>query len=72
MGWSARANPRSAEGKSEREALNARLRRFAEFFALRADYEAYLTDRGVTDAERVYLEQFLPAHLQQQTAEIAH
>jgi hypothetical protein len=63
MGYAARANPRSAEGKAERDALNARLDRFFEAFATRSDYEYYLQRAGVTPEEWTYLESRLPARL---------
>lgn len=67
MGWAARVNPRSTEGGTAHEdALRARLRRFGAFFATREQYESYLEGRGITDAERAYLETLLPAHLQAQ------
>jgi hypothetical protein len=67
MGWAARANPRSFHGdKSERSVLDARLRRFCDFFPNRQAYEAYLTKASVTDAERVILESKLPERLKVQ------
>lgn len=67
MGWEARLNPRSTEGgTSSLDALNARVRRFCEFFATREEYENYLTGRDITDSERAYLERMLPPHLQAQ------
>jgi hypothetical protein len=63
MGYAARLNPRSREGKSERAALNARLVRFCAFFPNRDAYEAYLIAAKVTEQEAVYLEQFLPERL---------
>jgi hypothetical protein len=64
MGWASRSNPRSLDHAcSERDVLNARLIRFGEFFATRAEYEAYLTKAKITPAESAYLESLLPAHL---------
>ncbi len=64
MGWASRSNPRSLDGcLSERTVLNARLIRFAEFFATRAEYEAYLETAKVTPEECAYLESLLPARL---------
>lgn len=62
MGYSARANPRSFDGKAglERDVMMARLTRFAAFFATREQYEAYLETAGVTDTERGFLETVLP------------
>lgn len=64
MGWAARTNPRSLDGAPDGMAvLEARIARFCAFFATREDYECYLEGRGITDAERAYLEAHLPAHL---------
>lgn len=67
MGWAARANPRSTDGGTDYSvALQARLKRFGEFFATRQQYEDFLEGRDITDAERAYLETMSPAHLQAQ------
>lgn len=63
MGWASKLNPRSPDGKSERQAINALLTRFGESFATRQEYEAACDLAGVTDEERCYMESLLPAHL---------
>ena len=66
MGREARCNPRSFDGKcanQEKAVMDARLVRFAEFFANREDYEAYLIKAKVTPEECLYLESLLPARL---------
>jgi hypothetical protein len=63
MGYASRVNPRSADGKCERDALNARLDRFFEAFATRADYEYYLNRAKVTADEWAYLEARIPDRL---------
>lgn len=63
MGWGSRANPRTLDGKDERDALNARIDRMFTFFATRADYEHYLKNAKVTAEEWAYLEERLPDRL---------
>ena len=64
MGWASRINPRSLDsGATEREALEARVRRFCEFFQTREEFDDYLLGRNVTDSERAYLESMLPMRL---------
>ena len=66
MGHAARHNPASKHYAGEsREAMNARLRKFCDFFATREDYDAYLERAGVTELERKHLEGLLPERLQQ-------
>ena len=67
MGRESRLNPRSMDGgTSPTDAFRARLVRFGQFFATRAQYEDYLDGRDISDAERAVLEQHLPSHLQAQ------
>lgn len=61
MGWAARANPSTREPQAVR-----RLRRLLALFPDRATYERWLTARGVPEANRAHMEQFLPAHLTEQ------
>ncbi len=64
MGWAARVNPRSeCGGTAERDAINARLDRFFEAFATRADYEYYLNRAKVDATEWAYLESRIPDRL---------
>jgi hypothetical protein len=64
MGWASRANPRSfASDYPERDVLNARLDRFFEAFATRADYEQYLNRAKVDATEWAYLETRIPDRL---------
>lgn len=63
MGWAARANPRSTEGRSPMDADIAQIRQFVSQFRTRAAFEAYCERAELTASERIYLETLLPAHL---------
>jgi hypothetical protein len=64
MGSEARANPRSREAyTSGRGVLTARLALFADHFKTRTDFDAYVAQANVTDAERRFLEKLLPERL---------
>jgi hypothetical protein len=63
MGWAAKANPRSTDGKTERDATIAQIRDFLTQFTTRERFEAYCDTAHLTASERVYLETLLPAHL---------
>ena len=60
MGREARLN-RTPQARADRT-----LRRMLAFFPDRATYEQWLAARRVSDAHRVHMEQFLPAHLKPQ------
>lgn len=64
MGYAARANPRSTDGHTpERDALMARLARFAESFATRDALDAYVAQTSLNEAEQATLDQVLPERL---------
>ena len=67
MGWAARANKISTQGKGElgeRGALMARIERFYDGCSTRDEFEAWMEAAGVDLGERSFLEQRAPARLQ--------
>ena len=70
MGWGARANRDSTQGKDERETMEIMLRRRVRQFATREAFETYCEHGHVTTQERIYLETLLPAHLTVYTPDV--
>ena len=68
MGWASRLNQRPSDGSREMDALIALFRAKLQTFPTRALYEAHCDAANLTDAERIYLETLLPAHLTVQDA----
>lgn len=64
MGYASRLNPNATAERQRLFKYEAELRAMLDLFPDRATFEAWATDRHVSDECRAWYERFLPARLQ--------